>query len=236
MLMSVSTRATLLERLRDGSDAVAWRQFYDRYWRAMYAFARRCGCNDPTAEDVVQDAMATLFERRAAFRYDPARGRFRNWLFTVVRQKLALRRRKDVKAPCSVGGGSQEALEQLPDDGAQPDEEREAIFEKCLLLAMLDAVRQEVRPETYQAFELTAMHGLSAAEAGRLTGLSRNAVYQARRRVFERLRELGASYAEGGELDERVKQALELCPAPRVERTMTARIESTLGSRQELGR
>jgi len=78
--MSSKTRATLLKRLRDGADPLAWDEFFERYWRLIYAFARRRGCADHTAEEIVQDVMLCVYERRDIYRYDPARGRFRDWL------------------------------------------------------------------------------------------------------------------------------------------------------------
>ncbi len=48
-----------------------------------------------------------------------------------------------------------------------------------------------------------------ARRAARLTGLSRNAVYQARKEVVKRLAELGATYRDDGQLNARVKRALE---------------------------
>ena len=35
--MSEKTRATLLERLRDGSDQLSWEEFFHRYWPLVYA-------------------------------------------------------------------------------------------------------------------------------------------------------------------------------------------------------
>ncbi|MFC1806102.1 RNA polymerase sigma factor [Planctomycetota bacterium] len=231
--MGTGTRASLLERLREGMDPAPWQEFFDRYWPAMYAFARRCGCADQTAEDVVQEVMLTVFERRQVFRYDPTRGRFRNWLCTVVRRKIAgLRRRQRHEVP--LGGDGEGDGPLLPQSTeAQPDEAWQASFENSLLLALLEVVRREVGPATYQAFELTALHDLKAAEAARLTGMTRNAVYLARKRVLGRLRELGASYGERGELDARLKQVLELGPSPSVERSMTTRIAVTLRTRLE---
>lgn len=236
--METTTRATLLERLRDGADALAWRDFFERYGPAMYGFARRHGCSDETAQDVVQEAMVAVFENRQVFRYDPSRGRYRNWLCTVVRQKIAaLRRRQAHEARGRGAEGSEGPPESFPiAEGDAPDAAWEAVFEKSLLLALLEVVRQEVTPETYQAFELTALHGVSGADAAALTGLSRNAVYLARQRVLRRLCELGAPYREGGQLDERVREALEVRPSPAVQRSLTSRLETTLGVRQELGR
>jgi biotin operon repressor len=92
-------------------------------------------------------------------------------------------------------------------------------------------VRGEVAPETYQAFELLTFEQLSGAEVARVTGLSRNAVYLARKRVWQRLEQLGASYREQGQLHERVREALQSYPDARVERSLTNRVAQTMRSR-----
>jgi len=230
------TQATLLERLREGVDATAWQGFFDKYWRAMYAFARARGCSGQTAEDVVQDAMLAVFEEQPAFHYDPSRGRFRNWLFTIVRQKLALARRRLVRQPqvAPDGGPLQPALDgPAAECEADPAAVWEGVFEGSLLVALLDVVREEVSPATYQAFELTALHDVPVAEATSLTGLSRNAVYQARKRVLARLRELGTAYRDEGQLHASVKDALAQRPPASAERSVSKRIETTMASRRE---
>ena len=81
-----------------------------------------------------------------------------------------------------------------------------------MLAVLLDVVRREVSPHTYQAFELVAIRGLSGEQAAKITGLSRNAVYLSRKRVFERLQELGAPYRNNGQLHQRVKETLAIRP------------------------
>lgn len=228
--MDTGTRASLLDRLRDGSDALAWREFFDRYWRGLYAFAKRRGASDHTAQDVVQEVMLTVFRQRHVFRYDPARGRFRNWLCTVASNALAAaRRRQHGQGQEALGleGGSEDPKLAVS-GGEAPDAVWQDAFEKTLLVALLDVVRSEVEPATYQAFELTALHGLRGGETAKLTGLTRNAVYLARKRVLDRLRELGGTYREDGHLSRRVKEALELWPGPGIERGMTSRIETAM--------
>ena len=225
------TRATLLERLRDAEDPLAWDEFFERYGRLIHGYARRRGCGEPTAEEIVQEVMLAVFQQREVYRYDPARGRFRDWLGAVVRNQVARRRRQPAERVRARGGEEQEAIADPRSVDTSPDDAWEAAFEESLLLVLLDIVRQGMTPRTYQAFELFAFHGLSGAEVARLTGLSRNAVYQARKEVIKRLNELGASYREDGRLDERMKRAMESRPNAAARRSLTARIAKTMQSR-----
>src|SRR5918912_3073590 len=88
MTDSPTTQASLLVRLADARDADAWGQFVELYAPPVYAFARRHGLQDADAADLTQDVLRAV---SGAFRrgdYDPRRGPFRAWLFTVVRNKL----------------------------------------------------------------------------------------------------------------------------------------------------
>ena len=229
--MSSETRATLLDRLREGADPMAWDEFFQRYWRLVYASARRHGCSDDTAEEIVQDVMLAVFERRDVYRYDPERGRFRDWLGTLVRNKVADHRRRP-SGRIRGRGGDADAGPAEPADGADPpDAAWEAAFEEALLMVLLDVIQREMNPRTYQAFELYALHGVPAAKVAATTGLTPNAVYQSRKNVLRRLRDLGSSYRDDGQLDQRIKQALESRPDARIERSLTARIAKTMQSR-----
>ena len=229
---SPRTRATLLARIRDGSDPVAWEEFFARYWRLVFFFARRRGCGEHTAEEIVQDVMTTVFQKRDVFRYDPGKGRFRDWLATVVRNRVAEHRRAPAQRVRGRGGDPEdEGINSPAEFEAAPDDLWEAAFERTLLAALLDVVRRQVEPATFQAFELTALGELSGAEVAAVTGLSRNAVYQARRTVLKRLKELGVSYRGEGQLDRRVKESLQEQPDPQVQRCLAERMTATMRPR-----
>lgn len=219
------TQPALLERLRQGSDHLAWDEFFERYWRVLYGAARRRGCSDHTAEEIVQDVMLVVFESQDVFHYDPSRGRFRDWLAALVRNKVAEHRRKPAQRVRAAGGDEpQAALAETESDETLPDEIWEGAFEEALLVVLLDVVRREFNPRTFQAFELSAIQGMSGADVARLTGQTRNAVYLARRKVTQRLEQLGASYRQRGELPKRLQQAMQSQPEPAVERSLTTRI------------
>jgi RNA polymerase sigma-70 factor (ECF subfamily) len=231
--MHSNTRLTLLESLREGTDPQAWEEFFGRYWPLIYGYAKQGGCSDHSAEDIVQDVLATVFQQRSVFRYDPQRGRFRSWLGKVVRNKIAEHRRRPNQRVRPLGGDSSAALAWQNADGDSPEAAWEAAFERNLLTALLDVLQAEMAPQRFQAFELFVFSDLSASEVAEITGLTRHGVYNARRAAFKRLEELGQPYRERGELTARIKRAIESSPDASVERSLTSRMQRTMRSRQE---
>ncbi len=225
--MNSDTRATLLERLQDVADPLAWDEFFRRYWRLVYACVRRRGGSDDTAEEIVQDVMLAVFQQRAVFRYDPARGRFRDWLAVVVGNKLAEYRRRPSQRVRGQGGDQEDGALEPAAEEPEPDAAWQATFEEAMLAVLLDVVRNEVTPETYQAFELLVLNDLPGSRVAEITGQSRNAVYLAKKRVLGRLKELGAAYRDDGQLPQQIKQALQAMPAAAVQRSVTSRLEQT---------
>ncbi len=83
-----ATRLSLLVRLRDARDDGAWSQFVEVYAPLVYGFARKHGLQDADAADLTQDVLQAVSGGIRRLDYDPRRGTFRGWLFTVVRNKL----------------------------------------------------------------------------------------------------------------------------------------------------
>ncbi|NQT38440.1 MAG: sigma-70 family RNA polymerase sigma factor [Planctomycetes bacterium] len=231
MVTNSNTQATLLNRLQDGSDPLAWDEFFSRYWTLIFGFARHRGCSEHTAEEIVQDVMLKVFEQKDLFNYDPVRGRFRDWLGTLVRNRVAQRRRGPAERVRAQGGNSDLAPTepQAHDDG--PAAAWEVAFEQSLLLVLLDVIRREMDPRAYLAFELYALHDLPGGKVAKYTGLSRNGVYRAHKRAIRRLGELGAAYRKDGQLGERIKRAIRERPQAAVERSLNTRLEKTMRSR-----
>jgi RNA polymerase sigma factor (sigma-70 family) len=223
MVSRTHTRTSLLERLHEGSDPVAWDDFFQRYWPFVFSVARQRGCSQHTAEEIVQEVMLAIFDRKAVFRHDPSRGRFRDWLGSVVRNTVRARRRAPAER-CRARGGENDFPEPEASNDA-PDALWDAAFDHAMLAFLLDMVRREVHPRTYQAFEAVALGGCSGAEAARLTGLTRNAVYQARKNILRRLRQLGAKFDRQGPSDEMLQAAIRARPSASVERSLNTRIE-----------
>lgn len=226
--MASRTCPTLLERLRDASDPVAWEDFFRCYWPVVYAYSRERGCSEHTAEEIVQEVMLTVFAERDVFHYDPSRGRFRDWLYRVTRNHVAQHRRRPSERVRACGGEAGPPLGEAESPEETPDALWEKAFEQALLAALLDAVRREMPPQEFVAFELTVLQEQSPAMAAELTGMTRNMVYKARRKILARLRELAGDYASEGELCHQVRLAMAAHPAGSAERSLTRQIANSI--------
>src|SRR6266404_4758915 len=85
---SLPTRRSLLSRLRDLGDSDSWRTFFDTYWRLIYNLARKSGLSDTEAQDVVQETIIAVARKMPGFRYDPAKGSFKQWLLLITRRRI----------------------------------------------------------------------------------------------------------------------------------------------------
>ena len=190
MANSPQTRPSLLVRLRDTQDREAWRQFVEVYAEVVYGFLRNRGLQDADAADVTQDVLQLVAAAIGRLDYDPCRGTFRGWLYTLTRHQLAkfLDRRK--RQP--QGTGDTEAHLRLDEQpGREPalDALWDQEYERHLFTWAVERVRGGFEESTWQAFWGTAVEGKSALEVADVLGMSVGAVYVARSRVSGRLKE-----------------------------------------------
>ncbi len=189
------TRASLLLRLRDPRDGAAWRQFVDLYAPLVYGYARKQGLQDADAADLCQDVLAAVAGAVGRLEYDPRRGAFRNWLFTVVRRKLATWRRAHKTRPPAGDRTAARLLEEGPPVNGMAAEWEEE-WERQVFAWACEQVRRGVSEATWQAFWRTAMDGRPGQQVATDLGLTLTAVYHARSRVLARLKELVRSVEE----------------------------------------
>jgi RNA polymerase sigma-70 factor (ECF subfamily) len=188
MADSPTTRLSLLVRLRDARDADAWADFVAVYAPLVYGLARRQGLQDADAADLTQDVLRAVVCAAPQFAYDPGKGTFRGWLFTVARnriRKCARRRRRQALTACR---DSHKALEEEPAP-AEEDPQWEREYRDHLFAWATEKVRPTFRPATWQAFWQTAVESREPQDVATDLGMSVGAVYIARCRVLARIRE-----------------------------------------------
>jgi RNA polymerase sigma-70 factor (ECF subfamily) len=196
MAETPATRASLLVRLRNPRDEAAWGEFVDLYGPLVYSYARKHGLQDADAADLGQEVLVAVAGAVGRLEYDPRRGTFRSWLFTIVRRKLSSWRALQGSRPRGSGDtDTHRLLEQHPVP-EQEAAEWQAEWERRVFAWACVQVRREVTEATWQAFWRTAVEGQSCKQAASGLALTRTAVYLARHRILARLKELMRSVQE----------------------------------------
>ncbi|MBL9148536.1 MAG: sigma-70 family RNA polymerase sigma factor [Phycisphaerae bacterium] len=185
---SRTTHATLLDRLATADDRAAWHEFCARYGDLIRGFMRRAGCTEDESDDLLQDVMMSLMKVMPSFRYDPAKGRFRGYLKTVVVRAIAKRRcQKRPEVPLESGA------DMVDGSTVGSDELWEVEWRQYHLRMAMTAIESEFSAQDRSAFQRYAVGGGSAQETADLLGLSVDQVYQAKSRILKRLAELIAA-------------------------------------------
>lgn len=182
------TSLSLIGRIKDPADTLAWAEFLAVYQPVVYRMARKRGMQPADAQDVMQQVFLSV--SRAIHTWEPGTDRppFRAWLTTISRN--AITKALD-RAPNEQGTGSTSMLDLLHNTALPQETSAEIVREarKELVRRAAEQIRPEFSESTWNAFWLTSIEGRSIAEAAELTGKNPGALYIARFRVRERLRE-----------------------------------------------
>lgn len=181
------TRITLIQRLQYGGDDAAWLEFATIYRPVIVRLALRRQLQPADAEDLAQQVLLAVSRNIHKWKYDSARARFRTWLQTVIRNAAmnALSRK-----PRDQAAGGTTAVQQLSQHPVREElnwfdtEWRQETFRWAAA-----QVRAEFEPETWTAFWETAVVGASAKDAAQKIGKTIGAVYIARTRVMQRIKQ-----------------------------------------------
>ena len=177
------TRQSLLLRARAGEAAV-WADLTELYRPLILGWLGRRGVPPHDRDDLSQEVLLSVVKHLPGFRHTGQRGAFRTWLRTILGSRTA----DYWRAAAPVGGS--DALQDTADPNSdeldrQWDEEHDRYVLQCLL----DLMEEEFEPATLRAFRRLALDGVSGAAAAEELGMSVAAVYVAKSRVLQRLRQ-----------------------------------------------
>lgn len=152
-------------------DRVAYERLYARWAPRTFGFLFKRDLSRSAAEEANQEAWLKVYKHRR--RFDPRRGSFRRWLFTLVANSGETRRRRSRDLPLD-----------------EPEAVRVEGFEAASLAR--DAVLRALgalEPQDRALF-LLVLEGFSAADAARALDINPNTARVRLHRARARLREL----------------------------------------------
>jgi RNA polymerase sigma-70 factor (ECF subfamily) len=182
-----STRTTLLTRVFEGIDPSAWTEFHDRYGDLIRGFAIRQGLQPADCDDVVQEVLLALTKSINRFEYDPARGKFRSYLKTLVIRTI-FRKSRQERGRTGLGDNAIEAERTEADPAHSTMWESE--WRQHHIRRAMQRLKSDFSEQDRMAFTLYAIQGGSAARTAEILGMSVDQVYQAKSRILRRLSEL----------------------------------------------
>lgn len=180
------TSLTLLDKVRQHNPQ-AWDRLVALYGPLIFHWCLRRGLSRSDAEDIRQEAFLRVSQGIIHFQKVRAGDTFRGWL-RVITQRLIIdssRRRK--RSPPVVDFESTPELFAIDSSSAlsdaELDEEQQVLYQRAL-----DLLHQDFAETTIQAFMLTVVEDLAASDVATQLGITVNAVYIAKSRVLNRLR------------------------------------------------
>lgn len=185
----MSTSRSLIIRLQD-QDAPAWQVVVQLYSPLVLHWVRRAGLPAQECADVIQEVFQSAYTGIGKFRKQNT-GTFRGWLRTIARHRVIDHFRRLNKEPDATGGSEAAALlNSVPDLDDEPlNDESDLQAEHALFLRAFDLIRNDVKPNTWEAFYRVVVEGQETAIVARDLGMQPGTVRVARSRVLKRLRE-----------------------------------------------
>jgi RNA polymerase sigma-70 factor (ECF subfamily) len=186
----VETSLSLLDALRLHGDAASWQRLVTLYTPLLYGWLRRYDVQECDADDLVQEVFAVLVRELPEFHRNPQVGSFRSWLRTILVNRLRNFWRSRRARPLATGDSAlANRLDELADPASELSQLWNREHDRHVVHRALDSVEHEFAPATRQAFRLVVLEGRSEEETATALGISVNAVFIAKSRVMNRLRQ-----------------------------------------------
>ena len=182
------TQESLVLRVKDRADSLAWSAFLAIYRPVVYRLARSRGLQDADAEDLAQQVFTSIARTVESWMPGEDKPPFRAWLYRIAHHEIlkALTRRKP-----DLGSGSSSVQGLLNEVPSPPDEATRELLRESQREAFrwaAEEIRGEFQPETWEMFWNSTILGQSVAEVAKRFARSHGAVYLARFRVMKRLK------------------------------------------------
>ncbi|MCM8540384.1 MAG: sigma-70 family RNA polymerase sigma factor [Lentisphaeraceae bacterium] len=178
------TRQTLIERIRDQHNELAWEEFVSTYESYIYAIIRRMGISAEDSKDIHQDVVLSLWKKLPEYRKNP-NTRFRGWLSTVTSNAVKYFIRSSVNKSKKLDR-FENILKDLEDSSTEIESIAEEEWELFIAEKALNNVKEAFSGRGIEVFQLS-LKGHSVEEIASSVGIEESSVYQLRARVKKSL-------------------------------------------------
>jgi RNA polymerase sigma-70 factor, ECF subfamily len=189
-----TTSRSLLIQLKDGQPA-AWERLSSLYAPLVYHWCRRMHLAEQDMPDVFQQVFQAVASHIQTFHQDRPGDSFRHWLRAITRNKVRDHFRRNARQAQAAGGtDAQIYFSQLaaplpvPEEAEASDAHDEEGEIRELLRGTLEQIREQVQPQTWQAFWKVVVEGKTPEEVGEELSMRPGTVRVAKSRVLSRLR------------------------------------------------
>jgi RNA polymerase sigma factor (sigma-70 family) len=197
----------------------------ETYWYPLYGFLRSRGYSAEDAQDLTQAFFVRMLEKETIGQADPARGRFRSFLLTALKNFAANEHDREI-AKKRGGGVTIVSLEFENAEGRfqlePPSEETpESIFDRRWALTLLDRVMLRLKAELVRGGKQAQFDGLktyltgdqpqlsyaeTASELGISEGATKVAVHRLRRHFRDLVRdEIAQTVSSSEEVEDELR-------------------------------
>lgn len=188
---SFDTRTSLLYRLRDEGDLLAWQEVVSIYAPLIRRMARHQGLQPTDAEDVVQEVFLAVYASIDKWLAQEERSGFRRWLLGICRNTSLNAINRKPRGAVGLGGTTGvDELAKVPDLAKELESMFDLECQRQVYQWAAARVRQEVSEKTWLAFHRTHVDGITIEAAAQELGMIAGNVYVARSRVMKRLQTL----------------------------------------------
>ena len=183
------TRKSLIARLDNWEDQKTWDEFYQTYWRLIYAVAIRAGLRPEEAFDCVQETILSIAKQSKKKLYDPEQGSFKTWLMNMTRWRINDQFRKRKKDTAMTGGDWEDerktaVIDRIEDpNGDVLSRLWDVEWKKNVADAALARVKAQVSPKQYQIFDFYVIRQWDPQKVQEKLNVSMAQVYLAKHRV-----------------------------------------------------
>lgn len=185
------TRASLILRLKNAEDVVAWNDFVAIYAPVIFRVACRHGLQVADAENLIQEVLLSISRALPQWLQREDRGSFRAWLLKIARNEAVDMLTRRATRPLGKDGlEAERLLAEVPDHRCDLSSQFDLEYEQAVFQWAAAQVHDSVSDTTWQSFWLTHVEGLSVDRVARQLNMRTGTVYVARGRVMNRIQEL----------------------------------------------